>query len=432
MTGAGEIRRRRARRAALGCAAAGLAALILAGGPASGQTRGEAALELVESHPIETTLDHPDIPDAAEVWPEMIAGARASLDFAEFYASDEPGSRLGPVIAAVEAAAARGVRVRFLAEKSFRRTYPETLERLSRRPGIEVRLLDLRDATGGVLHAKYFVVDGREAYLGSQNFDWRALEHIQELGVRMREPRLAASLAAIFEGDWRWAGRDAAGEAVEGAAGGVSWGEGASGAAGSTPLLLACDGDTLRVRLVASPTGWLPDGVAWDLPQLLESIAGARERLRVQLLTYRAVGRDGEFFGELESALRAAAARGVGVQLLLADWCLRPGTIEGLQSLEPLPGIEVRLMTIPPWSGGFIPFARVVHAKYMVADGKRAWIGTSNWEKDYFHASRNAGLLIEGGGIPARLDRFFEENWNGPYAWPIDPCAAYAPPRIAE
>src|SRR5262245_10955705 len=69
-------------------------------------------IELVESAPIETSLDHPDIPDAADVWPAMIAGAKRSLDVAQFYVSDAPGSRLGPVIAAIEAAADRGVAVR--------------------------------------------------------------------------------------------------------------------------------------------------------------------------------------------------------------------------------------------------------------------------------------------------------------------------------
>ncbi|MFY0526701.1 phospholipase D-like domain-containing protein [Archangium gephyra] len=143
----------------------------------------EAALPglvLVESSPVETTLDHADIPDAHEVWPEMVNGAARTLDVAQFYVSNAPGSRLEKVIQAVEAAADRGVKVRVLADEKFYKTYPETLERLAKRPGIEMRRVDLGKAMGGVLHAKYFVVDGREAFLGSQNFDWRSLEHIQE------------------------------------------------------------------------------------------------------------------------------------------------------------------------------------------------------------------------------------------------------------
>ena len=42
---------------------------------------------------METTLDHPDLRDAYVVWPEMIDRAQKTLDFAEFYASDDPASK---------------------------------------------------------------------------------------------------------------------------------------------------------------------------------------------------------------------------------------------------------------------------------------------------------------------------------------------------
>ena len=43
-----------------------------------GEPAAEPMLELVESSPIETALDHPDLRDAFEVWPAMIGGARRS------------------------------------------------------------------------------------------------------------------------------------------------------------------------------------------------------------------------------------------------------------------------------------------------------------------------------------------------------------------
>src|SRR5262249_61959851 len=118
-------------------------------------------------------------------------------------APSTPPSRLEPVVQALEAAVARGVRVRFLAEQGFVKTYPDTLERLAR-AGAGVRHLDLRavPGAGGILHAKYFLVDDREAFLGSQNFDWRALEHNYELGARVRDPAIVDGLAAIFASDW--------------------------------------------------------------------------------------------------------------------------------------------------------------------------------------------------------------------------------------
>lgn len=384
----------------------------------------QEVFELVESSPVETTLDHPDIRDAWQVWPEMIDGAKETLDIAEFYASDDPASRnsrLVPVIQAVERAAARGVKVRFLAEKAFQKTYPEILAGLASK-GVDVRIYDFGVLGGGVLHAKYFLVDGREVYVGSQNFDWRSLTHIQELGARVIEPSVARAFSDVFETDWTLADPAGARDRRFRARPGedlfpVQVGEGA---------------DAPRITPVFSPEKWLPDGTLWDLPRLVQMIDQARSTVRIQLLTYKTASRDGSYFDALDAALRRAAVRGVKVQLLLADWSKSKGTIEGLQSLQVVPGIDVRLSTVPQWSGGFVPFARVGHAKYMVVDGRRAWIGTGNWEGDYFFNSRNAGLIVESAAIGARLDRYFADAWGSPYAYEVDPCATYEPARVAE
>ena len=62
--------------------------------------------------------------------------------------------------------------------------------------------LDLEPVTGGIHHAKYLVADGRDTYIGSANLDWRALERIVELGVRIEDPGFGGELAALFDHDW--------------------------------------------------------------------------------------------------------------------------------------------------------------------------------------------------------------------------------------
>lgn len=378
----------------------------------------EPEVELVESSPVETTLDNPDLREAWQVWAKMIGAARERVDLAQFYVSNAPGSRLEPIIQALEAAAGRGVQVRLLAEEKFARTYPETLERLAARPNIQVRRLDTAQVRGsGVMHAKYFIVDGREAFLGSQNFDWRALEHIQELGLRLRVPGVIRALEATFAWDWA----QAAGQpppATERVAPG--------------PFSARFAGQPVQLTPLFSPQGALPESTGWDLPRLVELIDSARRSVRVQLLSYKATRRDGTPFPELQEALQRAAARGVRVELLLADWSKRRGQIENLQSLHAPPGLTVRLVSVPRASSGFIPFARVVHAKYMVVDGERAWLGTSNWEGDYFTHSRNVGVLVEGPALASRLERFFQLTWSSPYATDVDPAARYEPPSISS
>jgi phosphatidylserine/phosphatidylglycerophosphate/cardiolipin synthase-like enzyme len=410
----------RMRKALVTLVAAVAGLLLIVPTQAHAQTE---SIELVESFPIETTLDHPDLRDAWQVWPEMIGRARTSLDFAEFYASNEPGSRLETIVQAVEQAADRGVKVRFVADAKFQKTNPDTLARLAKKKGIEVRILDYGALAGGVLHAKYFLVDGREVYLGSQNFDWRSLQHIQELGVHIVEPTVTRALADVFETDWELAGVTGAGPKTfrkAPPAGGYGF-----------PVRVGEGADAPEVTFVASPQGWLPDESLWDLPRLVRMIDEAKSTVRVQLLTYRPLSH-GEYFDTLEAALRRAAARGVQIQMIVADWSKVKGNIEGLQSLEVIPGIDIRLTTIPQWSGGFIPFSRVTHAKYLVVDGRQSWIGTGNWERDYFFQSRNVGLVIDSPRIAGQLDRFFESGWNAPYAAPVDPCGKYEAPRVAQ
>jgi phosphatidylserine/phosphatidylglycerophosphate/cardiolipin synthase-like enzyme len=380
-------------------------------------------IQLVESWPAGTTLDHPDLPDTADVWIAMIDGARESIDFAQFYASNEPGSRLEDVVLALERAARRGVAIRWLAEEKFYATYPDTLERIARLPRAELRRFDVDPLMGGVLHAKYFVVDGAELFVGSPNFDWRSLEHIQELGVRLREPAVAGAFGDVFEADWALAGGTPRDEVALLRQGTVLR---------SFPVGVGRDADAVRVTPVFSPLGWLPDEGLWDLPRILGLIESARRTVRVQLLTFKTQVWNGDDWTDLEDALRAAAGRGVTVQLLLADWCKRRGTIETLQALQRVPEVEVRLATVPQDPAGFVPYARVVHAKYVVVDGERAWIGTSNWERSYFYESRNAGLILEGTALAGTLEAFFRGGWTSDYAVPVDPDATYAAPRIGE
>ena len=68
----------------------------------------------------------------------------------------------------------------------------------------------------------------------------------------------------------------------------------------------------------------------------------------------------------------------------------------------------------------------------MTVDGRRAWVGTSNWSRDYFLASRNVGLLVEGADFARTVRAFFEKTWSSGYAETVDPCREYEAPRVGE
>jgi phosphatidylserine/phosphatidylglycerophosphate/cardiolipin synthase-like enzyme len=303
----------------------------------------------------------------------------------------------------LEVAAKRGVRVRMLMDAKFQKTYPAELARLDALPNVEVQLLDVGKLTGGVQHAKYFVVDGQIGWLGSQNFDWRSLDHIHEIGVAFTEPQAVSALQAVFDADWARTGADvvvpASAEPVKG-----------------QPVAVQYEGAEAQVLLVASPPRLNPPGVATELPALISAIDAAKTAVNVQVMSYALVGYDKVYWDELDRALRRAAARKVEVRLLVADWSTRKGKLAALQSLDVLDHLSVKVLQVPTHSSGPIEFARVIHAKYMTVDGGWSWVGTSNWSRDYFENSRDVGLTVGSAAFAQDLDRVFERLWASEYA----------------
>jgi phosphatidylserine/phosphatidylglycerophosphate/cardiolipin synthase-like enzyme len=171
----------------------------------------------------------------------------------------------------------------------------------------------------------------------------------------------------------------------------------------------------------------LPASVPWDLPPLLAIIDGAKTSVKLEFLTYSTSGYDKVYWDALDRSLRRAANRGVKVELLVADWSKKYP--EALQSLEVMKNIDVKFMVIPVWSGGFVDFSRVMHSKYLVADGARAWLGTSNASRDYFHGSRNVSLFVDGAPFAQALEQHFALSWGSPYAEAVNPAAAYTAPK---
>ena len=394
-------------------------------------------LRFVESFPEETALDLPGLDQAHQVWPRVLGQATRSLNVASFYFSrrgdgkDASGpegvaDRLAPIIQDLQEAGKRDCQVRVLGDGKFFDTYPEALTWLGEQKGVTARHIDADAHWGGVMHAKYFVVDDQTLYVGSQNWDWRALTQIHELGALVEHPRLARQLRQLFDLDWNLAETtpvspvEEVDQTTEPA---VRWDD------CEPAFLTTAAGDTVQALLAASPARALVAGVPWDLPLIVETIDSATSRVRVQLLSYGVTDRESRFFETLDSALRQAAVRKVKVQIILSNWAKSHYSLPWIQSLALVPNIEIKFSNIPEHSLGFIPYARVEHAKYLTVDGQAGWIGTSNWSRDYFYSSRNISLMLRGAGAIDQLDAFFATSWDGPFTVTVDPCGEYQPPR---
>lgn len=374
--------------------------------------------ELVESIPIETNLDNPDIRNTLEVWLEMIHGAKKSLDIEQFYISNKPGEPLEEVLAAIIAASERGVKIRIIVDSALYKTYPLSVDSLARRENIEARVISYRKLAGGVQHAKFFIVDGVEIFLGSQNFDWRALKHIHELGVRIRHKDAVKVYQDIFELDWKLALRND--ESL------IS--KFLKRKRYPMPLIIQQNNEPSIVFYpTTSPKKTSPDTTLWDQPHIVELIDSAKNEVCLQFLSYNPVGRDKSFYPALDNAMRRAAVRGVKVKMIVSDWEKDHPAVDYLKSLACIPNIEVKFSVIPEWSGGYISYARVEHCKFIVADGSSFWLGTSNGEKSYFYTSRNVGVIVKNKRISEMVRGIFYKSWDGPYTEFINPGKEYEP-----
>lgn len=361
--------------------------------------------ELVYNAPAETRLKARDLRDTGQVWRELIDGAKERLDIAQFYVANRPGSTLDTVIQRLRAAAQRGVRIRFLVESGVDFSYPQTLQELQSIPNLELRRIAYRELSGGILHAKYLLADGQAAYVGSANFDWRALSHIQETGLRIDDARVTGQLQAIFDQDWELQARLTGGQTI-------------------APMPGAALPDTTKSSyLVASPKAFNPPGVPDSQSELARLLNGAQKHIRVQVMTYSPLSFGGKgrrrLYPVLDNALRGAAARGVQVQLMVADNNLKPPDGQWLKSLALVPHIQIRAVTIPQASTGPIPHARLIHSKLMTIDGDTAWVGTSNWAGGYLDNSRNLEVVMHNPAMAERLDRLFLDLWHSQYAAPV-------------
>ena len=384
-----------------------LAALALAAAPAGRPSKTASAppVQLGETRPLETSLGDPSIPAAADIWVDMIRGAKSSVDLEEFYLSRKPGEALDPVLDELGRAAARGVKIRLILDAGMHRTYPEPGDSLGKLANVSVRTIDYHRIAGGVQHSKFMVVDDREAWLGSQNLDWRSLSHIHELGARVRIEPVAKTFADVFATDWALC--DTTRQAAVTDRKPSSW-----------PIAFEQDGVKGELTPSASPKPQSPASLPWDRDVLVGRLNAAQHEIVAQFLSY-GVGGGRNADSTLHKALIAAAARGVKVKLIVSDWEIGGHGEPDMRALANTPGIEVKVSQVPDWSRGYIPFARVEHCKYMVADSSWLWLGTSNWEPSYFLATRNIAITVHHAPLARTARGIFETSWNAPTAAPL-------------
>ena len=374
--------------------------------------------EPIKGNRIEVELDNLK----ARTWLlAAINGSRKRVHFQVYMALDDDVGRL--VEAALAAAGARGVTVRVLVDSlhglhgSFGLHNP-LLERLSSRPGVELRVskpithppsleeLKQRD------HRKLAIVDGKLALVGGRNLSheyytgfgevpltvavpWRTVPWL-DAGARVEGPAVAA-LEHSFLGAWADAGGSPFDVEVP-----------APAAAATARVVVhrgLRDAHTLEAYLALIETARSHLYVANTFPLLLEIqhalLRALRRGVRVRMLFGNFTPKHGD------ECFKGPFAAGRSAAMSLVHSRLDPLVAAGGECYE----FVVRRR--PAWDPAVGDVRPHVHAKVMSADGRVCTVGSANFDVTAGYWENELILVIEDEAMARAVEARFDELISG-------------------
>ena len=347
----------------------------------SSVTRDSITIEIVETAP--AGLDNPNIRNTPDVWLELVENAHQTIDMEIYTIYKYSGGPIGNFHNAIYNAAARGVRVRMLIDNVIYNARDEDNHQHTK------ELMDAFDAENNIdvrqlsqpMHSKVIIVDNEAAYVGSANQSRTAMESNREIGLLIRGSSVVNALEVIFEAGWT-------GE--ENRPGAENW-------------------KTEWTYPVATPI----EAPSW-VPTTAETVIGLinSAKTTVHAFVYLYSGSP----SALETAIENAAARGVNVQIIADNWTqIEWSSLEPLLSLTDYQNIQAKLEAPGEWSAA--------HAKMVVVDSRRAYIGSANWTNIAMSERREIGMYLEDPALAATLEEIFRTDWESRYAyWVKEPA----------
>lgn len=111
----------------------------------------------------------------------------------------------------------------------------------------------------------------------------------------------------------------------------------------------------------------------------------------------------------IEAALTRAAARHVSVRVLTPLCDLNPNPLFNVPLVKKLDadGVDARLMPGPS-----SPARPYIHAKMMLVDGKKAYVGSVNFSENSTHSARELGIVVDDPVTIAAFSKAFESDWT--------------------
>jgi PLD-like domain len=148
----------------------------------------------------------------------LIDQARTSLDIQQMTFDSAWSGGTNPLIAALERASQRGVRIRVLLndESVFNHGHPSrpknqpTVDHLNTLANTQARIANLAAMGVDYIHNKGVLVDGQITLISSINWDENSIQRNREAAVAITGAEVNAHYEALFERDWQVSGGSAA------------------------------------------------------------------------------------------------------------------------------------------------------------------------------------------------------------------------------
>ena len=88
------------------------------------------------------------------------------------------------------------------------------------------------------------------------------------------------------------------------------------------PEKASLNGEEVSYSVAFSPVGFVPRGSDTEIAELLKLLKSAKKTIRGQVMNYALMEHGSKRWADLDTAFRKAAARGVKVELVFADWTM--------------------------------------------------------------------------------------------------------------
>ncbi|KAM3711287.1 hypothetical protein ACJW31_01G097100 [Castanea mollissima] len=325
----------------------------------------------------------------------------------------------------------------------------------------------------GIVHAKLWISDRRDVYIGSANQDWKSLTQVKELGIYLAGcPTIAKMVETYFDNLWKLAFHNSSAHTK------TVWDEQwqinrtlpcwsyftdpkercrsplppfveiplvARYPTLSDPYMFKMSIQTPGYKLLFGT--YQADEQAW-----VDTIKSVEKGSIVRINTMDWLGQSEYmtptvYWSSISSAISEVVfSKHATVKLLVAYWkdsisnadqylksLLDSNVLCSSSKYNECAGkVEIKYYMVPGFNltgpakfpngtstGNIYPdFTRVNHGKYVVSD-VRAHVATSNLVWDYFYVTAGVSFGTYTPAIVSQLQQVFDADWNSPYAVPI-------------